>query len=162
MRNEIIRYDDYADMILYDKHGNEKARTMIDLDDVDRCGDYRWSYDKYVRNTSFVGMLHRFIMNCTDDDNVVVDHINGNPLDNRKSNLRICNVSQNAMNQKTSTRNKSGHKGIFWDKSRNKWRATISINKKPVMVGRFDTLEEAIEARRQAEIEYYGGYRRQE
>lgn len=158
--NEIIEYDDYAEIILYDKYGNEKARAIIDLDDVDRCRDYRWSYDRYVRNISFVGMLHRFVMNCT--DNMVVDHINGDTLDNRKSNLRICNISQNAMNQKTSTRNKSGHKGIFWEKSRNKWRATINIDKKQIMIGRYNTLEEAIQARRQAEIDYYGEYRRQE
>ena len=102
-------------------------------------------------------LLHRLITNCSDD--YVVDHINGNVLDNRKSNLRFCSISQNAMNQKLSSRNKSGHKGIFWDKNRNKWRVTISINKRPVMVGRYDTIEEALMARDEAEDRYYQDYK---
>ena len=62
------------------------------------------------------------------------------------------------MNQKKSPRNKSGYKGVFYDKARGKWRATIAIDKKPVMIGRYDTLEEALFARAQAEKEYYGEY----
>lgn len=158
--NEIIVYEDYAEIILYDKSQREKARALIDLDDVDRCRNIKWCYDRYVRNTTTKLMLHRYVMGY--DNDLVIDHINGNPLDNRKSNLRICDTSQNAMNQKTSTRNNSGAKGVFWDKHRNKWRVTIAIGKHPKTVGRFNTYEEAVYAREQAEIEYYGNFRRRD
>lgn len=152
--NEILVYETYAEIILYDKYQNEKARAVIDVDDIERVKNYKWSLDRYVKCSSKSILLHRFITKC-DDPNVVIDHINVNPLDNRKSNLRFCDTSKNAMNQGISSRNKSGHKGVFLDKHRNKWRATISINKKPIMIGRFDTLEEALEARKLAEEKYY-------
>lgn len=154
--NEMIEYDDYAEIILYDKHGNEKARAVIDLDDVDRCRDYRWSYDRYVRNWR-IGTLHRFIMNCPSD--LVVDHINHNPLDNRKCNLRVCDIRHNSINKKRMSNNKSGATGVIWEKSRNKWRAQIVVNGSSIVLGRFNNIEDAIAARQQAEIEYFGEYR---
>ena len=154
--NEIIVYDGYAEIILYDKNQKEKTRVLIDEDDIDKIKNIKWCYDRYVRNTTLKISLHRLIMGC--DEKSVVDHINGNTLDNRKYNLRICDISKNAMNQKISTRNKSGYKGVFWDKNRNKWRVTISIDKKPIMVGRYDTLEEALKARKDAEEKYYKEY----
>ena len=155
--NEIIVYEDHAEILIYDSKQEEIAKAIIDVDDVDKVKDIKWCYDRYVRNTTMKILLHRLITNCSDD--YVVDHINGNVLDNRKSNLRFCSISQNAMNQKLSSRNKSGHKGIFWDKNRNKWRVTISINKRPVMVGRYDTIEEALMARDEAEDRYYQDYK---
>ena len=81
-----------------------------------------------------------------------VDHINHNKLDNRKSNLRICTHQQNCMNVSDNV------KGIHYDKSRNKWMAHI----KGKNLGRFNTKEEAIEARKQAEMDYFGEYRNKE
>ena len=159
MRNEIIEYKDYAEIILYDKYGNEKGRALIDLDDVDRCSDYRWSYDRYVRNWR-IGMLHRFIMDCPDD--LVVDHINHNPLDNRKCNLRICDIRHNSINKKQMSNNTSGVTGVYLKKDRNKWGARIVVDGRCIYLGYFNTYEEAVESRLQAEIEYFGEYRYRE
>jgi hypothetical protein len=155
-KNEIIVYEDYAEIILYDSKLNEKARALIDVDDVSKVKDIKWCFDRYVRSTTIHSTLHRFLLNITDKN--PIDHINGNTLDNRKSNLRVCTTSQNAMNQKLSTRNKSGYKGIFWDKHRNKWRVTIVINGQQTGLGRFNTLEEAIQARKEAVEKYYGEF----
>ena len=92
----------------------------------------------------------------------MVDHINRNPLDNRKSNLRIVNNQQNSMNKGHQKRNTSGHKGVSWDKSRNKWYAYITVNYKLINLGRFNILEDAIKARKKAEIKYFGEYRSKE
>ena len=156
MGNEIIEYEDYAEIILYDKNGNEKARALIDIEYVDLIKKYKWySSHDYVHNDE-VGRLHRYIMNPP--ENMVVDHINRNPLDNRICNLRICTQHENSMNQSIRCTNKSGATGVLWDKNRNKWRAYIIVNGKQIYLGRFNTKEEAIEARLQAEIEYFGEF----
>lgn len=161
--NEIVEYEDYAEIILYDKHCEEIARALIDLDDVDNVKEYKWCIDAYgyVRGGSTKKIqLHRFIMNCPDGK--VVDHINHNPLDNRKSNLRICTKQQNEMNISIRSHNTSGITGVSIHKQTNKWRAYIEYNQKYIHLGLFNTKEEAIEARKQAEIEYFGEYRNKE
>ena len=159
--NEIVEYEDYAEVILYNKQCEEVARALIDLEDIEKVKDIKWCLGRngYVHNKK-VGFLHRLIMDCSED--MVVDHINHNILDNRKENLRICTHSQNSMNQSVSNRNTSGVKGVSYDKSRNKWLARITFNQKHINLGRFNTLEEAIEARKQAELEYFGEYRNKE
>lgn len=157
--NEIIEYEDYAEIIICNIRCEEVARAIIDLECIDAIKDYNWHIhnDVYIINNQ-VGFLHRFIMNCPDD--MVIDHINRNPLDNRRENLRICTQQQNTMNSSTRCDNTSGIPGVFWYKSRNKWMAYITINGKRKHLGYFKTKEGAVEARRQAEIEYFGEYRR--
>lgn len=155
--NEIIEYEDHAEVVLYNKQGEEVARTTIDLDDVDRVKKHKWYLIKstgYVHSKTANILLHRFIMNP--QDTMVVDHINHNKLDNKKSNLRICEQRQNCMNQGKRKDNTSGITGVSWDKRTNKWVVHIAANKH---IGYYNTLEEAIEARKQAEIDYFGEYR---
>ena len=156
--NDIILYDDYAEIIILDNKSNEVGRVKIDLDDVDRVGQYKWhiSHGYACCNENKI-RLHRFIMNCPNDK--VVDHINHNPLDNRKCNLRICSNQQNCMNQNKHSNNTSGYTGVLWDKAKNKWMARIKVNYKQIFLGYYDTLEKAIEVRKQAEIKYFGEYR---
>lgn len=152
--NEIIEYDDYAEVVLYNKDGNEVARTMIDLEHVDTVKNYRWHLSHgYARNDE-VGFLHRYIMNLTDD--LVIDHINRNPLDNRRDNLRICTQHENCFNRLVSNRNTGKVIGV--EKRSNKWIAYINYNYRKIHLGCYNTIEEAIEARRQAEIEYFGEF----
>ena len=122
--NEIIEYEDYAEIILYNMQNEEIARTLIDLDDVDKVKEHKWYLkDNYVWNGKERLFLHRFIMNPSND--MVVDHINHNPLDNRKENLRICTQQQNLFNQNSLRNNTSGFTGICWLKSRKKWLVQI-------------------------------------
>jgi hypothetical protein len=72
-----------------------------------------------------------------------IDHINGNPCDNRMCNLRLATVSQNAMNRGLQKNNSSGFKGVNYYSKRNKWNARIKANKKYYHLGYFDTAEEA-------------------
>ena len=161
--NEVIEYDDYAEIILYNKQCEEIARAIIDLDDIEKCKHYKWSYksdSSYVTSVQHLGYLHRFIMDAPED--MVIDHANGNKLDNRKSNLRICTAEENAFNNKTYETNKSGYPGIDWHKKAGKWRARIQVQGRQIHLGLFESLDEAIQVRRQAEIDYFGEYRRQE
>lgn len=76
-----------------------------------------------------------------------IDHINHDRSDNRIENLRL--VDRTAQNQSACRRkdNKSGHTGVYWNKRENKWLATIQCNKKTYRIGRFENLEDAVEAR---------------
>lgn len=145
------------EIVLYDKQGKEVARTIIDLEYIDSVKKYKWHLvsNTYVYSDE-VGLLHRFLMNPSEDK--VVDHINRNPLDNRICNLRTCTQQNNCFNKSMQCNNTSGVAGVTWDKSRNKWLAQIQINKKNKYLGRFATLEEAIAARQQAEMEYFGEF----
>jgi HNH endonuclease/AP2 domain len=92
--------------------------------------------------------LHRVIMGAKTGE--LVDHINGNGLDNRKSNLRFATKSQNGANSK--------RKGYSFHKASGKWRATITKNYKQYTLGYFDTEEEARKAYKKAHAEIFGEF----
>lgn len=81
----------------------------------------------------------------------VIDHINGDPADNRIVNLRDVSSALNQRNSKLNKRNASGHPGICWDKSRKRWSAEIGGGHYKRHLGRFCALADAISARREAE-----------
>jgi len=75
----------------------------------------------------------------------IIDHIDGNPLNNKIENLREVNAFQNAWNTKTKV-GVSGVRGITWDKAHKKWLAQLTANNKKIHIGRFKSLEDAEEA----------------
>lgn len=156
-KNEIILYKNYAEIVLYNNNCNEIGRVIIDLEDVEKIKNYKWSLKNgYAFNTE-VGLLHRFLNEYPND--MVIDHINLNKLDNRRSNLRICTYSQNNMNTKIKSSNTSGTKGVWWNAKREKWIAEIMIDNKKYYLGEFINKEEAIKTRKEAEIKYFGEFR---
>lgn len=156
-KNEIILYKNYAEIVLYNNNCNEIGRAIIDLEDVEKIKNYKWSLKNgYAFNTE-VGLLHRFLNEYPND--MVIDHINLNKLDNRRSNLRICTYSQNNMNTKIKSSNTSGTKGVWWNAKREKWIAEIMIDNKKYYLGEFINKEEAIKTRKEAEIKYFGEFR---
>lgn len=80
--------------------------------------------------------------------NFEIDHINGDPDDNRISNLRLATRKQNMENRKLHVNNTSGYRGITWH--RNKWEARVSHHGKRIHVGNFDNLQEAVNAAKTA------------
>ena len=144
--------------------------ALIDDDDFEEVNKYKWTasevrkgkfyavrsvYKNGVRKTQY---LHRFIMGVT-DKKIQVDHINCNTMDNRKNNLRTCNNSQNSMNKKPQKNNTSGKSGVSFDKTYNKWHARIKKDRKTIHLGYFTNLDDAIKARKQAEVKYFGEFR---
>ena len=156
--NEIIKHDNYAEVVLYDIDNEEKARTKIDLEDVDNIKDYKWSLTNkgYVYNHQ-LGVIHRLIMNCPDDKQI--DHINHDKLDNRKENLRICTNRQNNMNKGLYSHNTSGYTGVSWDKEKSKWEASIKVKGVKKHLGYFGTKDDAVDRRKKAEEKYFGEFR---
>ncbi len=88
------------------------------------------------------------------EDPEYIDHINKCKTDNRMSNLRSVSHSANMRNKKLGSNNKSGFTGVHFLKKKKKWRARIGVDKKKLDLGLFNTKEEAISARQEAEKIY--------
>ena len=84
-----------------------------------------------------------------------IDHVNRVRTDNRISNLREVSHKQNNQNRGKPSNNTSGHPGVCWHKQNSKWVARIMHNYKPIHLGRFTDIEEAIAARKAAEKFYW-------
>ena len=149
-----------AYMIFYDNKGNYKNRAIIDVEDLDKISMFKWKSTSKGYVTTQEKLLHRFIVSAP--SNMLVDHINGNPLDNRKSNLRLVSNQQNLFNTHNKGRGNNQRKGVSFRKDRGKWRAYITLNGKQKTLGLFNSEEEAIMARQVAEKEYFGDYCREE
>lgn len=158
--NEIIHHDDYAEVILKTQNGEYNGSILIDLDDVDLIKQYHWCSTSSYVITKYNGEtihMHRLIMGL-EDKSLMVDHINRDTNDNRKSNLRIATPQQNAMNKSIQPNNTSGVPGVSFRKDRGKWRAFITVNKKQISLGMFEDKEDAIRARKEAEKKYFGEF----
>ena len=107
--------------------------------------------------------IHRLVLmtfegKSKDENQKYVDHIDNDSLNNCLFNLRWCSHQENMFNQSINTINTSGIKGVCFDKTRNKWKAQITINGKQMHLGRFDNLEDAKLARQNKAKELFGQY----
>lgn len=142
---------------------NTQEEFFFDIDDYKKVKDFTWiSYNGYITTNNYIldnypktMKLHRLVMNETNPKKAI-DHINHNKLDNRKINLRSVSYSQNAMNHSVNKNNRSGVTGVHC--SQNKWIAKIGLNNEAITLGTFDSKEEAISVRKEAEEKYYGEY----
>ena len=106
----------------------------------------RLKYDKTINGFYvYIGLeaLHRLLTECP--KGMVVDHINRNTLDNRLCNLRICTTKENNNNRKVRCTCKTGYPGIHKDKYTGKYITRITLNSRRYYIGKYSTLEEAIE-----------------
>lgn len=83
-----------------------------------------------------------------------IDHINGDRSDNRWGNLRDVTPAENRNNAARPRRNTSGQVGVFWDKTRRRWMASIQSGYRIVYLGNFSSFDEAVAARKAAEPEH--------
>lgn len=81
-----------------------------------------------------------------------IDHIDGNPRNNKIENLRECTLSQNQQNRRIGRDNKTGVKGVSWHKKNQKWRASIRLNKEQIHLGLFEDFDQAVKVIEQARM----------
>lgn len=120
--------------------------VMVDDEYYENLSQFNWQVDRYNSVSSHTTdkgriLIHRYIMDCP--IYLEVDHIDGNRLNNQKSNLRLANSSQNKMNRGARSDNLSGFKGVSLHKKTNKWTSRIMIDGKYKHLGLFKTKEEA-------------------
>lgn len=87
-----------------------------------------------------------------------VDHINRDPLDNRRANLRLASNAENCRNRRRPENNTSGYKGVIRRKGYDRWRARIGLNGKRLHIGDYSTPEEAARAYDRVARELYGEF----
>lgn len=144
--NKIIIKDNFAEIIINSKKWGTKY-AIIDLSDIEECRKYTWQV-KFCKDTQQFYVvsskhdaneikLHRYLTKCP--KGLVVDHINHNPLDNRRENLRIITMRGNSVNQSNRKDNKSGCSGVFQTKN-GKYKAVHN----KASLGVYNTKEEAI------------------
>ncbi len=138
--------------------------SLVDDSDFEWLNGFKWMFFSSgyaVRFDKGVYIpMHRFIMKTP--KGMFTDHINGNPLDNRRSNLRICTAGENRLNMCIPKNNTSGYKGVckFKYSKSLPWTARININKKRFHLGYFKNPEDAAVAYNEAAIKYHGQFAR--
>jgi hypothetical protein len=139
-------------------------KVLFDPEDWDKIKIFIWRLQQIegkkfkvvsgARKTQIY--MHQVILGCP--KGFVIDHINGNPLDNRKSNLRVCTQQENSFNRPRSKNNTSGYKGVSKRKETGKFRAYIHHNFKYRYLGDFKTSKEAAEAYDSAAVKLFGQF----
>lgn len=136
---------------LRDRAGSVVDHAFVDPEDYQALKDFRWCLSKgYVvravwhsgRQQAVLIQLHREILGLSPGDGWEADHENGNPLDNRRSNLRVATHAQNLQNRKSGY-GSSSFRGVSWHKRKMKWAAGVKVDGKRHNLGLFDDEEEA-------------------
>lgn len=145
---------------------HQNTCTDVDWDDMKAVGLHKWFPVKHHTGKLYVNgkvggksmKLHNYLMKPP--AGMIVDHVNGDTLDNRRDNLRICTREQNARNRATNKTNKCGYKGVDWCEHIKKWRSRISVNKKTIHIGVYEEIEDAVMAYNEAAVRLHGEYAR--
>lgn len=140
--------------------------AIVDDEDYERMSQYKWicNAQGYAMRTSRendvkIGVyMHKEVMNIREESHV--DHIDGNPLNNQKSNLRPCTHGQNMFNKKSYKNSTSKFKGVSWKSENKKWVAQIQYNGKKAHIGYFSSEIEAAVAYNAKAVELFGEFAR--
>lgn len=147
--------------------------ALVDDADFEWLSQWKWcAYPRKQRETKYDAvrkirandkpkaiLMHRLILNAP--EGMEVDHIDGNPLDNQRHNLRLATDAQNSRNagkRKRGGISSSEYKGVYWEQQRGKWKAQIRVNNKQVYLGYFTDELEAAYAYDDAACELHGTF----
>jgi hypothetical protein len=143
--------------------------ATVDDEDYDWLSEYRWSYspahtgyaERGEANSKKHIKMHREIMDRYGHNikGMSVDHIDGNTLNNTKANLRVCTHAQNLRNQRLSTNNTSGYKGVSLA-CNGKWLASISVDSKRIGYGTYEDIYSAVTIYNLAALYHHGEFAR--
>ena len=144
-------------------------KVLVDLADYDAVVQHQWSLEKgsntfyLVRRKGPRGAVRRIILHrwlTRAPKHLQVDHKNGNGLDNRRRNLRICKQQHNLWNQGKRPKCTSSYKGVSWCKAAKKWQVHIMVNYKNNYLGLFKCEKSAANAYNKAAKKFFGRFAR--
>ena len=110
----------------------------------------------YLFNRETNKYFHRIVMG--EPSGLVVDHIDGNPQNNKRDNLRVCKAAENLYSQAKPKNNKTGYKGVSLCKTTKRYKASIGYQGKCLNLGRYKTIEEAALVYNNKALELFGEY----
>lgn len=137
--------------------------AVIDDEDFERVSGHKWRFDGRYAVTHYQEStksprknlrLHRFILMVKRGESI--DHINNDPLDNRRENLRICSHAENNWNKGLTVLNTSGFKGVYFHKASKKYMARIKVYGKTHYLGIFEEVKDAAMAYNEAARKMHG------
>ncbi len=136
-----------------------KCEVIVDDEDEQLMQSLRWCVSKknekfYVVNRKSGKYLHDFLIKKEKGQRI--DHIDGNPLNNKKSNLRACSHKENICNAGKKKNNTTGYKGVYLHKPSGRWFAQLKHNYKTKKLGYYETKEDAARAYNRGALKYYG------
>ena len=150
--------------VVYVYFNNTQNYFTCDKSDIYLLNDVTWFESEYGYARAYVNgkyvFFHNQVLGRDTSLLFVCDHIDGNRLNNQKTNLRVVTRAQNAINRGLNKNNTSGITGVSWDKGSKKWIAYIQANKEFLTLGYYDKKYEAVNRRKMAEKIYFGEYRR--
>lgn len=114
--------------------------SFIDDEDFELIEKYKWHYSQGYAYHGRLSM-HKLLLGVKHGK--MIDHINGNGIDNRKSNLRFCTLKENNRNRIIQINNKSGYKGVVFAKIPKKWKAILRTDSKSLSLGYFNNKTDA-------------------
>lgn len=167
--NKVQYMDNYV--ILDVQYGKRIEKCLIDIDDYENkikpLGIKINMYQKGYCYFRFSGSgrerrkikLHRYLMGCHETTYPIIDHINRNPLDNRKCNLRIANGVLNVQNTSLSSNNTSKVKGVSWNKKERKWRGQVQVNGVRIYTHPYKSFEECCKVTEDLRKQMYEEYK---
>ncbi len=140
--------------------------AIVDLLDYEKVEGFRWhrhpegyAHACVKRDGKWISLLmHRLLTGVSNGS--IIDHTNGNGLDNRRKNLRVCSRAENDANADIWETNTSGYKGVSYYRSTGKWRVAFGVQGKSYYVGYYDTKEEAALAYNIVAFGLYGEFAR--
>ena len=150
--------------------------ALVDDEDYDYLMQWKWQGKKWKNdNTIYAARtvhkskkfnitkdswtsIHRTVMKCTPFDGVIIDHKDGNGLNNQKNNLRFCTQTQNQRNRKCKKQKSSLYKGVSYRSDNDQWRAYICVDTKTINLGQFKKQEDAAMAYDLAAKKYFGEF----
>lgn len=161
--NDYVVSDGVAYFNIYNQKNEKIAAFVIDVCDIQKVKYHKWrlSHGHVVTGLPSKGQqrdLSHIVLDIPKDDYVVVDHINGDPLDNTRGNLRICSQGENVLNKRFMSNNTSGFIGVSYKKDRDRYDPEIRFEYTRCHLGMTKTIEEAVYKRYIAEQLLFGEY----
>ena len=161
--NDYVVSDGVAYFNLYNQKNEKIATFIIDVCDIQKVKYHKWrlSHGHVVTGLPSKGQqrdLSHVVLDIQKDDSVVVDHINGDPLDNTRGNLRICSQGENVLNKRFMSNNTTGFIGVSYKKDRDRYDPEIRFGYTRCHLGMTKTIEEAVYKRYIAEQLLFGEY----
>jgi len=142
--------------------------ALVNDEDFEWLNQWKWYAHKSKRDHTFYAIrnikhpkttikMHRLILGVT-NPKIIVDHIDGNGLNNCRENLRECSSSQNCMNRGPNKNKSIPYKGVYFERATGKWFARITVGGKVIRMGTFKNIEDAARQFNCAAIKYHGDF----